>query len=258
MSLRSYRARKRKVGGRCYRQARRPPVAGDAKRFGHHRVGHRSGHQTRCSAIPGPRLRLVRLRAHGNFLCGSRFVRVRFRNRNGWWSLKCHRPVRRVQPDAHRSNQLGSDGIRGHWDAPMSVSTCGKKKGYPRHPLTDLFPARPRIHWADVSLAVASIKMIVARSRQGCAGQLLVSGQSSPGFGPGLSSGGGWIQPATSSRIRWETMPHARARTTGPHRPARKLTAKTAAIAGAEWNSRNRSIPIRGQRGWRRPENGDR
>ena len=61
-------------------------------------------------------------------------MRVRVRHRNAWWCLKCHRPLRRVGPDAFRPDHLGLGGPRGHWDAPMSISACGKKKGAPKAP----------------------------------------------------------------------------------------------------------------------------
>lgn len=84
--------------------------------------------------MPGPWLRLVRLRAVLLDSGGSQGVRVRFRHRNAWWCQKCHRPLRRVGPEAYGSDHLGFDGLRGHWDAPMSIWMCGKKKGVPKAP----------------------------------------------------------------------------------------------------------------------------
>ena len=130
------RGRRWRVGAGCYRQARGPPVAGEVERFGLHREGRCRMHQTRCVAGQGQWLRLVPLRAVCLDPRGSQGVRVRFRHRNGWWCQNCHRPLQRVGPEAYRSDGLGFGGPRGHWDAPMSISSrCGKKKGVPQAPL---------------------------------------------------------------------------------------------------------------------------
>ena len=38
------------------------------------------------------------------------------------------------RPRCLRPDHLGLGGPRGHWDAPMSISACGKKKGAPKAP----------------------------------------------------------------------------------------------------------------------------
>ncbi len=113
-------------------------------------------------------------------------MRVRSRHRDRWWCQKCHRPLRRVGPEAYRSDHLGFGGHRGHWDVPVSIRTCGKKKGVPQAPLTDLFPARPPDVRAVVLLAVASILHIVARAWRGCAGLLQGTSLVVTGVGSGI------------------------------------------------------------------------